>query len=212
MRKYLIGLIKNLFNPAVSILVRIDNKSFVHKNARVFKKAKVFNSKLGAFSYVGRRTSLVYASVGKFCSIGADCRIGIGGHTSKCISTSPIFTQKRNSLGVQWSNKDIVSPYSEVMVGNDVWIGERVIIIGGHSIGDGAIIGAGAVVTKDVPPYAIVAGVPAHIIKYRFSEEIIEELLSIKWWDFDENVLKNNIGLFQVDNPSLDNIRSIKNS
>lgn len=78
-----------------------------------------------------------------------------------------------------------------------MWIGTRVIVLGGITIGDGAIIGAGAVVTKNVPPYSIVAGMPAKIIKYRFSNKYITNLLQLKWWNMDENLLKHKIDLFQ---------------
>ena len=78
-------------------------------------------------------------------------------------------------------------------------IGLRVIIMGGVHIGDGAVIAAGAIVTKDVPPYAVVGGIPARILKYRFSQEIINELLNIQWWHFSENKLRDNIYYFQTD-------------
>ena len=86
-----------------------------------------------------------------------------------------------------------------VVIGNDVWIGARATILSGVTVGDGAVIGAGALVAKDVPPYAIVGGVPARLIKYRFSSEIINELLEIKWWDWDSKKLTQNIDDFYLD-------------
>ena len=82
-------------------------------------------------------------------------------------------------------------------IGNDVWIGANAMILGGITIGDGAIIGAGAVVTKDIPPYAIVGGIPARIIRYRFPNDVINALLSSQWWNLSENILKSNIKVFQ---------------
>src|SRR5690606_29947135 len=83
-----------------------------------------------------------------------------------------------------------------VKIGNDVWIGEDAIIMGGVKIGDGAIIAARAVVTKDVPPYSIYGGVPAKLIKYRFDNYIIKKLLAIKWWDLEESWIRENYYLF----------------
>lgn len=82
-------------------------------------------------------------------------------------------------------------------MGNDVLIGSHSLILGGVTIGNGAVVAAGAVVTKDVPPYAIVGGVPASIIKYRFSQDIINKLQELRWWDWPEERLRANIGLFQ---------------
>jgi len=196
MLKYLIGLIKNLFNPAVSCLAQIDNYSLVDKKAKVNRSAKIFHSSMGRYSYIGKRSSLVYAEVGSFCSIAADVCVGMGTHDLNKLSTSPLFTEKQNGTGSSWTEK-APFPFNKVIVGNDVWIGERAMILGGLSIGDGAVIGAGAVVTKDVPPYAIVGGVPAKIIRYRFSEDVISRLVQLKWWSLPEDVLKENITLFQ---------------
>lgn len=197
MLKYFLGLIKNLFNPAVSLFAKIDNYSVISRKARVFGNVQVTNSSMGDYSYVGRRSRIIYADVGKFCSIAGDVRLGMGTHTLDKLSTSPIFTERKNSTGHHWAEVQTDNPYKRVTVGNDVWIGTRALIMGGVTIGDGAVIGAGAIVTKDVPPYAIVVGVPARIIRYRFSNVTIEKLETLKWWDLSENVLKKNIELFQ---------------
>ena len=83
------------------------------------------------------------------------------------------------------------------MIGNDVWIGTRVMLLGAITIGDGAIIGAGSVVTKDVPPYAVVAGNPARVLHYRFPQEIINKLLEIKWWNHDEKWIREHAVMFR---------------
>jgi len=85
----------------------------------------------------------------------------------------------------------------KVEIGNDVWIGCNVVVMPGVKIGDGAIVGSSAVVTKDIPPFAIAVGVPAHVIRYRFEEDMIERLLSIKWWELPEKFIEENISLFQ---------------
>ena len=93
-----------------------------------------------------------------------------------------------------------------MIIGNDVWIGSHVLIKGGVHIGNGACVAAGAVVVKDVPPYAIVGGVPAKVIRYRFSPEVIGKLLELEWWNFDESKLKNSIAIFQKDNLCVDDL------
>ncbi|EKO3576514.1 CatB-related O-acetyltransferase [Vibrio metschnikovii] len=99
--------------------------------------------------------------------------------------------------------------YSEsVIIGNDVWIAAGAVITRGIKIGDGAVIGANAVVTKDVPPYAIVAGIPAKVIKYRFTPEIIQRLLDIQWWNWEEIKIKENFTLFS-EQPTLDNLKGL---
>ena len=90
-----------------------------------------------------------------------------------------------------WDNK------GDIVIGNDVWIGFEAVILSGVTIGDGAIIGTRAVVTKDVPPYTIVGGVPAKPIRKRFSDSVISELLKVQWWNWSENRIKKNIAAIQ---------------
>ena len=206
MHKYFWGILKSLFNPAVSIFAKIDDESRISRKAKVYSRVQMNSSTLGDYSYVGRNSRLVHADIGKFCSIAGDVKIGMGTHTLDRLSTSPIFTEVHNSTKHHWTNNTIVTPYKRVIVGNDVWVGTDVKIMGGVTIGNGAVIGAGAIVTKDVPAYAIVVGVPARVIRYRFSSEVIDKLESLKWWDLPDNVIKKNIALFQ----SLQTEESIK--
>ncbi|NLW70396.1 MAG: CatB-related O-acetyltransferase [Eubacteriaceae bacterium] len=133
--------------------------------------------------------------IGKFCSIACSAKFMMtsGNHSMKSLSTYtfPIFFEEwgldNKKITDAWDNK------GDITVGNDVWIGLEAVIMSGITIGDGAIIGARAVVTKNVAPYTIVGGVPAKPIRKRFSEEVISELLEIKWWDWPEERIKRNI-------------------
>lgn len=138
--------------------------------------------------------------IGKFCSIacGAKFLFNSANHTLSSLSTYPfpLFFEEWNldkkNVTHSWDNK------GDIIIGNDVWIGYEAVILAGVSIGDGAIIGARAVVTKDVPPYTIVGGVPAKPIKKRFSDETISSLLSIQWWNWSKEKISENIKAIQA--------------
>ncbi|MDE6551922.1 MAG: CatB-related O-acetyltransferase [Muribaculaceae bacterium] len=133
--------------------------------------------------------------IGKFCSIacGAKFIFNCANHTLKSLSTYtfPLFYEEwdlpKSEVAAAWDNK------GDIVIGNDVWIGFEAVILAGVKIGDGAIIGARAVVTKDVPPYSIVGGIPAKVIRKRYSLDIIEQLLSLRWWDWTKEKIKRNL-------------------
>lgn len=202
MLKYIFGFFLNFFNPAVSLFAKIDFKSAISRKARVYGHVQVTNSSMGDYSYIGRHSRLIYAEVGKFCSIAGETIIGMGTHTLDKISTSPIFTEAKNGTKHSWVKESAVNPFKRVKIGNDVWVGVRSMVMGGVTIGDGAVIGAGSIVTKDVPPYAVVVGVPAKVIRYRIPKEQINALLADPWWNLPEEQLREKIELFQ----SSDNI------
>lgn len=138
--------------------------------------------------------------IGKFCSIacGAKFLFNSANHTLSSLSTYPfpLFfeewgLEKRN-VAESWDNK------GDIVLGNDVWIGYEAVIMAGVTIGDGAIIGARAVVTKDVPPYTVAGGIPAKPIKKRYPEETIAALSELKWWDWPENRISQNLHAIQA--------------
>lgn len=172
--------------------------SSLNMNLESSKKIKLFVSDLkniGKCTYT--HPDLFVAnkeetSIGSYCSLGMRIVLGHGEHPMNYLSTSPFLYL--DALG--FKDKNMVShneflKIPPIHIGNDVWIGDGVFVKNGITIGDGAIIGARSVVTRDVPPYAIVAGVPARVVKYRFAPEIIEKLLNLKWWDRDETYVKN---------------------
>ena len=136
--------------------------------------------------------------IGKFCSISKNIRIITGGiHPTNWVSTYPFRAQfnlpGKNADGMPTTKGDII-------IGNDVWIGTGVTILSGVKIGDGAVITAGAVVTKDIPEYSIAGGVPAKVIKFRFTEEQILSLKAIEWWDWDEEKILKHVDYLSSDN------------
>ncbi len=148
------------------------------------KRNLIRNSKIGDMTYTGSETNIMWAVIGKYCCISRQVEIGGNEHNYLAASMMPTYRLK-NRLGGKLS---LHHDEPLVTIGNDVWIGQGVSILRkeGLTIGNGAVIGSGAVVTRSIPPYAIAVGVPARVIKYRFSEEIIERLQKLNWWEWSK--------------------------
>lgn len=154
---------------------------------------------LGTGTYLGDGTVISNpeeTTIGKFCSVSHQVYIGPTAHSLHYLTTHSFVSQEDNGTidnVIRVPKENLVRSEFEtskpVIIGNDVWIGLRAIIMAGVKIHDGAVVASGAVVTKDVPPYAIVAGVPARVIKYRFPQEVIQELLELRWWDFPKDFI-----------------------
>ena len=153
----------------------------------------IFNSKLGRYTYINNSSFIGNCDIGSFTSIGPSCAIGIGDHPTHTIvsTSSSIYNKGPFSDDTFYKGKGVVR------IGSDVWIGANVTIRPGIKIGDGAIIGANSVVTEDVPPFSIYAGCPAKFKRHRFSESEIEKLQKVKWWEKDDEWIKNNISKFK---------------
>lgn len=178
-------------------MCRIKNCNFGKYNA-VYEATALTNVTLGDFTYVSSGCRVNNTTVGKFSCIGPDVLCGLGKHPSRdFVSMHPVFYSLLAQSGITFSSEEAFAEFKDIAIGHDVWIGARAIILDGIVIGNGAIIGAGAVVTSNVPPYAVVAGVPARVLRYRFESRQVDTLESSKWWDWDENFLRNNYLSFQ---------------
>lgn len=199
--------IKKLTHRYVSFLARWSGNTTFDKTSALRKFSVCVNSHIGRYSSVATDTKLINATLGNFTVIARESRIGLGPHPTNYLTPHSIF-YKNNPWGFHpdWVAKINFSDKKPITIGNDVWIGSRSIVMDGVTIGDGAIVAAGSVVTKDVPPYAIVGGVPAKIIKYRFSDDIIKRLLEVKWWNLSDEKISEIIDLFHIENPTIEDL------
>ena len=181
-------------------------KSEIGANVKVGKRTLIYKSRiLGNNITIGSNTTINESTyinnqlndninIGNFCSIASHCCIFGQEHNYRNITTyyirQRIFKEK---IGIDAISK------GDINICNDVWIGAQCIILSGVNIGNGCVIAANSTVTTDIPPYSIAVGVPARVIKKRFSDEIIEKLLMIKWWDWDINKIYKNHDLFHGD-------------
>lgn len=186
----------------ISPLAFFNHKTSFEGANNIHKGAHVSNSDIGYGTYIGENTQLINCRIGRYCSIASDIKVVSATHPTKCyVSTSPMFFSTLKQTGLTYCdtnkfNESLLIDNRCAIIGNDVWIGDGATIKGGVRVGDGAIIAMNACVTSDVPPYAIVGGVPAKIIRYRFSSDQIHDLLSIAWWNKPEDWIIKHAHLF----------------
>lgn len=183
--KFLIskGLRKFLNPPAIRDCTLADPVA-------IWNDSSINNTKIGRFTYVSDHTVISHTEIGAFCSIAGHCMIGAAGHPIDFASTSPVFLSGRNAFGKHLAQVEY-EPFCQTVIGNDVWIGAHTLIKPGVAIADGAIVGMGSVVTKDIGPYEIWAGNPARLIRKRFDDDTVKALQSSRWWELPEDALRS---------------------
>lgn len=182
--------------------VTIDSNVEFEGMNKVATGTVFLNSSLGYASYVSDHSFIKNTIVGRYTCIANEVMTVAGNHPIHSVSVHPAFYSKEQKLSyvnqTKFADFNYIIPEKKisVIIGNDVWIGARATILEGVKIGDGAVVASGAVITKDVPPYAIVGGIPGKIIKYRFSKETIQKLLRIKWWDKEKAWIRQHADEF----------------
>lgn len=176
--------------------VTVDDLSKFGRFNVLFSNVTMLNSTIGDHTFIQKDSFINCAEIGKFCSIAMNVFVGPGQHPTGFVSSHPAFYSSSQPLAKTFSQSDKYDHFKKIVIGHDVWIGQNCVVMDGVSIGTGAIVGAGAVVTKDVSDYAIVGGVPARLIKFRFDEKVRTLLLESQWWDWSDEQLKHRSHLF----------------
>ena len=186
-------------------------KTILADYTRIGSNVSLVGSDIGCATYIVGPAIASHTRIGKFCSVGSDFMVARGKHPiDQYVSTHPAFYSTKGQSGLVFSDDDLfdelpmASSSFQVEIGHDVWIGARVVVLGGLSIGTGSVIAAGSVVTNDVPPYEVWGGIPAKKIRDRFDESVRNGLLSSEWWNWDIDVIRER------SNEMLDAVRFAK--
>lgn len=173
----------------------INKNTYFERYNSINNNCKISNCYLGKYSYIGTDCIIRDTKIGNFCSLGNNIKTILGSHPINFISTHNFCFENFSTFDTE---KKIKNSVYKIIIENDVWIGDNVLILSGVTIHTGAIIGAGALVNRDIPPYAIVGGIPAKVIKYRFSNDIIQDLMNSKWWELSIKELNNYSSYFNT--------------
>jgi len=205
-KKFIINYyISKKFKVIIGKNSKVNLKTILEGRNVIGFNTEVSDSYIGFATYIANNSIIRKAKIGKFCAIGDNVRTCLGLHPTKYfVSIHPAFFSLKKQAGFTFVDEQLFEEHKYVdddkkyvvQIGNDVWVGNNVIIMDGIKISDGAIIAAGAIVTKDIEPYSIVGGIPAKLIKKRFTDSQIEKLLKIRWWDWTINKIEENINFF----------------
>ncbi|BDT66905.1 2,3,4,5-tetrahydropyridine-2,6-dicarboxylate N-acetyltransferase [Comamonadaceae bacterium OS-1] len=168
----------------------VDEDSTLEGDNFLADSVTMLNCSLGAFSYLNSHCFVSNSVIGRYTCIGREVLAGLGRHPTNRKAVHRMFYSNEIKIWKDYFFESDFSEHAPITIGNDVWIGARSIIMDGVTIGDGAVIAAGSIVTHDVKPYSIVGGCPAKLIRYRFSPESCEYLLELKWWNLTKDELK----------------------
>lgn len=160
--------------------------SQIHKTVKIGQGANIVDSKIGKYTACAYGNVIVNTTIGNFCCLADNVSIGLAEHPMDWVSMSAVFQKIKYSGSRKRFARLELPVHRHTVIGNDVWIGQGVVIKAGVTIGDGAVIGSNAVVTKNVPSFAVVGGIPARVIKYRFSQELIDAIIATQWWNMKD--------------------------
>lgn len=185
-------LIKKILNKRSRESEFRKNKIKVHPKSNLGKATQIgYGTQINGPVFINSREGAPVC-IGKYCAVAHNLRIRPRNHKTG-------YANLQYALQARHKFKSLATVKGPITIGNGVWIGDNVIILSGVTVGDGAVLGAGAIVTKDVPPYAVAAGNPARVIRYRFSEHIIAQMLEIQWWNWPEAKISRNRKFFETD-------------
>lgn len=177
-------------------------ESNIGERSSIQRYGDIWGLDLGRYTCIGRVSTIQETKIGSFCALADYLTIGCDDHDYKMITTHPFWhdtswgISEDEAFCAEYRRKEYEQPCE---IGNDVWMGAGVMVCRNVVIGNGCVIGAGAIITKDIPPYSVVVGVPGKVIKKRFYDEIIDRLQRANWWDLPIDVIKKHIGIFKND-------------